>query len=147
MDLERNDLMQLVNALPDSFDFYHLGTVKQESHASIGYTAEKTCSIVFHLQGDLEAWVMILFDHELDTSLYSELGNLIVSKIANYLSAKNGLEIMISPPQSLNHAQAKKIIQTNTQAIKRTYVHFYNNSFIPIETVLLPTPLKEKGYA
>src|SRR4051794_39611054 len=98
MDAREESLLQVANALPDQFEFYHLGQVSQQpSHAHL----DEVCAIAFYLSGDVEAIMILLFSKQLDSSLYSELGNILASQMATQLSNKSGMDLHISPPQKL----------------------------------------------
>ena len=138
-----SSLTEIINALPNHLEFYHLGKVELQEFE---HTWQETTAVAFRLYGERMALVILLFDKDLDESVYSEFGNLLVSRIATELSSKNGLEVTISPPMKFNPSRLQKLIQRVT-AIRKTYVHFHNNSAIPIETWILPTVVEEAGYA
>ncbi len=134
--------IQLFTAQQDSLQF--LSTALEEL---ITIDFKETDAIAYHLFGDLRALIIILFAKDLDFATYSELGNVLASKIANQLSLDNGADILISPPQQLNHAQIEQLIQNKNTVIRRTYTHLNKNSVIPIATWVLPTPSEGFGYA
>lgn len=142
-ELENDNLINVVNALPSHFEFYHLGKVTQQSSPC---EFQDKCSVLFRIYGDIQAWIILVFESDLDFSVYSELGNLLVSQIANQLSSRNGLDVMITPPQLLREDQAIKITENSPQLIRKNYAHFYKNSTIPIETLIVPTPIEGPNY-
>jgi chemotaxis protein CheY-P-specific phosphatase CheC len=126
----------LANALPDQFEFYHLGQVALQSTNS---SLEDANAIAFHIAGDMMAVVVLLFAKGLDSSIYSELGNILVSRLATQLNQKDGIDLMISPPQSLTENQLNQIMQHHIPPIKRNYSHIHQGSIISIEALILPT--------
>src|SRR5687768_3175442 len=106
MDVLKETLSQIETALPQNFDFYHLGKVILEPVQSF---SEDVYAIAYGLAGDLRAAIVILFDKGLDVSTYSEMGNIIVSQLSTQLSKNEGLDLIVSPPQNLSPTQLKSI--------------------------------------
>jgi len=136
--------IDLTSALPQRFEFYHLGEVEL---MEVNEPISDATAVGFRLYGDLSALVIVLFPRALDISTYSELGNVIASRMATQLNTQNGIEVMVSPPQSIGENQLKQIIQRVNPITRRTYAHFYMDSVIPVETLVLPTPSEGLGYA
>ncbi len=142
---ENPSLLQVMNALPQQFDFYHLGKIQLQGTEIF---IENTQSIGFQFIGDLSAWMIVFFQSTLDASMYAEVGNLLASQVATQLYFKNGLEVMISPPQSFTQAQVQSLCHSSVSEIRRqTYCHFYQNSVIPIETWVISVARELKGHA
>src|SRR4051812_47893563 len=128
---------QILDAFPTDFDFYHLGRVEEQ--AELMLSLQDCSAIAFQLRGDATAWVVVIFSKELDSSVYSELGNILVSKMATQLNLQAGADVIISPPHFLSPPQVEKILLASQPLERKTYGHFYQNSVIPIETWILPT--------
>lgn len=146
MDSQRLNLEQLASALPTQFDFYHLGKVEQQPLSNSNFFRD-ACAVGFRLLGDLNGLMIVLFEKDLDHSTYTEFGNLLASRLATQLQTENGLDVMISPPQSLEHGLVQKLLEKNSSIIRRTYAHFYKNSVISVETLVLSAPSEGIGYA
>lgn len=122
-------------ALPESFQFYHLGEVRpstgenhqpspvfdwKNSTALEGYTA-----IGFKVLDEANLWFVVLFEKTLDTDVYSELGNILASRFATRLQRlrDGGDSLTISPPQKLSMRLFSKWIETSPPAWEQTYRH------------------------
>jgi hypothetical protein len=138
------NINQVLDALPERFQFYHLGDVELQSYE---IHVEDTSAVAIQLFGDLRALVVVLFPKDLDVSTYSELGNVLASKIANHMSLQNQIDIVISPPQILNRTQIDQLSKSESSITKRTYTHCYKNTVIPVSTWILPAPSEGIGYA
>ena len=138
-----NPLLEIANALPAHLDFYHMGHMELRP---IDFSVEDSQAIALRIHGDRSATVVVLFEQGLDESMYTEFGNLLGSQVANRLNAENQIDIHISPPYSISSTRLKQMIQGVTP-IKKTYVHLYKNSVIPIQTLILPNIGEEIGYA
>jgi hypothetical protein len=148
MDSANSILTQLVNALPLQFDFYHLGKVEQQTFP---FELKNMNGVAFRIYGDLNALMIVLFDKDLDHTVYSELGNLLASSLVTRIHQEKGIDLMISPPQAIQHGLLEQVLQqmiSNAQPIiRRTYTHVFKNSIIPVETLVLSVPSEESGYA
>jgi hypothetical protein len=138
-------ISELTSALPEGFSFYHLGQVEplptsgRLDHSPSIYP--DSIGVAYRIQGDLRGLFIIVLDKGLDVSIYSELGNILASRLASNLSSsEDGLEIMISPPHVLNHSQLERLMRSQHPVIRKTYTHFDRNLSIPIQTLILLTP-------
>jgi hypothetical protein len=101
--------MNLQDALPIAFGFYHLGhvemnTVPESSLAekiAQASWADDFAAVAFRLHGERKHVLVMLFDKDLDASAYTEMGNVIASRAAMRLSETGAFDCAISPPQSL----------------------------------------------
>jgi len=136
---------RLLDAFPTQFEFYHLGTVEQKT---LDFSLnEDFTAVMYRIHGDIHATFLLFFEKSLDPSVYSELGNVLASRIVSQLHAQEGMDLMISPPKLLNPDQVAKILKGMSPAIRKTYAHFYKNSVIPVESVVLSALAEEIGYA
>ena len=138
-------ISELTSALPDGFAFYHLGQVEPlPTSGRLDNTPSiypDSIGIAYQIQGDLRGLFIIVLDKGLDISTYSELGNILASRMANKLSSsEEGPEIMISPPHVLNHSQLERLMRSQHPIIRKTYTHFDHGLSIPIQTLILLTP-------
>jgi hypothetical protein len=156
LTLESDPLLQVIEALPDQFEFYHLGGVELQSPASDENAArEKLLAldlaenhvIGFTIQGDIKLHLLLFFDKALDKSTYSELGNVIASKIVTHLTQNQEMDLLLSPPQNMAESQIHRIAQSNMQMLCRTYAHFFQNSVISIEAMIIPGSAEGTGNA
>jgi len=139
---------EILKALPKHFDFYHLGEIQLTPDSPLPSTPlkdqkadhyiENKQAIGYRIFGDRKVLFVLLIPEGLDLSTYSEFGNLLVSKITNQIQQESMLDLYISPPFSIHISRLTQILHTN-QAIKKTYLHSYGNSVIPIETLILPS--------
>ena len=148
----KTEILQVARALPQTLEFYHLGEVKlQHPHSMPDSGSEvdfqESSVIGFQIFGESKATILFFFAKDLDVSVYSELGNLLTSQIANQVSRENHIDVLISPPRRINIKQVEQMIQNHPPLLKRTYIHFCKNQRVPIITWLLPTPSEGFGYA
>ncbi len=153
---EQYSFDQLFEALPSSFNFYHLGKVELLSESDFPASPhlppsplsdETSHGLSFHLRGDLNATFIVLFRKDLDLSIYSELGNILASKIANQLLVEKNLQIAISPPHALSNQEMERLFEIESFPVRRTYVHQYENRFIYLETLFMSSLAEEIGNA
>jgi hypothetical protein len=142
--------MDLVELLPQRFSFYEQGQVilqnsitsilepttpsRLESRRGVGFR-------IFHLDNAPSAILIFLFDANEDESMYTEMGNILASKLCQSLSEQEKSEMMISPPIQL---QARQLLRLSSQhtGTRRIYLHTYLQNGIekstPVETWTLP---------
>lgn len=144
-----------VAALPECFDFYHLGSVARDEAAQPEPVAplealafEDRFAIGFGFHGDMRGLMILLLDKGLDLEVYSELGNLLAARIALELHRKGGLDVMISPPYSLSPKRLEEILASPPgKMIRQAYLHRYGSATVRMEAVILPSETKEAGHA
>jgi len=147
MDAVNSTLTQLIEAFPRDFGFYHLGRVELQNPDEFAVNErEDQSAIAFRIYGDLEAWVVILFEKNLDISTYSELGNILVSKIATHLNLNNGLDVLVEPPRMIVPSQFEGALRNSNTAVRKSYAHFHKNLIIPIDTWVLPAASDQFGH-
>lgn len=141
--LDQN-LFQFSDALPQEFDFYHLGKVKQEpSHEDF----KEYSAVAFQFYGEWSAILVLLFSKELDFDLYAEMGNILASRIVMQLNQEKGLDLMISPPQVIQEKTLERMTQNAKLVLHHSYTHLYQNSVIPVKTLLFSTQAEGNSYA
>lgn len=134
--------------LPQHFQFYHLGEVSSKALFNKTENPLKDALAVgYQIKGDIQAVVLVIFDRGLDLSVYSELGNVLASQIANQLHSQKGFDVLISPPQILSESLFENIQRSQKPLLKRTYAHVYHNFVIPIETWILKALPEGVGHA
>lgn len=147
MDPTQNYLEQIANALPLQLEFYHLGNVKMQP---MEYEWFEVCTLAFRVfYTESSATVLIRFEKHLDCSMYSELGNLLVSQIANQLtpfSEDHQRTVTITPPHFLSEERVAQLL-SHCSPVKKMYVHFFKSLMIPIEALILPDTTEGMGYA
>lgn len=133
----------LSESFPERIPFYHLGEValsdSPEPDAAAFADPDRRC-LGFQLQGDVSGVVAVLFDADQDLSTYSELGNLLASRIATELSRRVGLDVLISPPRPLGMERLARMLQTAGQPhFRRTYLHvFRDQPTVPVQLIVVP---------
>ena len=110
-----------MNLFPESFEFYHLGNVEKQLPISSVQSLELDgrSGVSFNLYGDTTGLIVFLFEEGLDVSTYTEMGNVLASRMATQLSIQQGWDVMISPPRFLNSAQLRSQLLPPLQALER----------------------------
>lgn len=137
------ELSHLANALPSHFQFYHLGEVEMTPLLN---SFADTTSIAYRLSGEITALLVLSFAKELDMSIYSEVGNIIASRLVTQLS-EEGIDVTISSPKHLDPKQIKLLLGNKESIIRRTYAHLLKNSVIPLEATIFAASQEGIGYA
>lgn len=149
-------LAKLVDALPEEFPFYHLGSVEMqqpgdsqaESLEGILASLDLRVAVGFSFQGDVRSVLVMFFKEGLDISKYMEVGNILASQIANRLSVSEAIDVLPSPPRVLSTHQVHELLRNRQRSlIHKTYRHIFESEIIPIEVLILPVPSEEVGYA
>lgn len=148
MDIENQSQFEshLKISLPQSFDFYHLGKVKIIEEESLendnfkellnSLAHKRGIGLRIHtLEEDLNAYMIVLIDADLDLETYSELGNILASQISNNLS-RNQIDSYITPPHILSVFQLRKAVASQRPQIQREYIHLFKDKMIPIQTLI-----------
>jgi hypothetical protein len=134
----------LTQALPQGFDFYHLGRIDLEPGDAISSESAKRAlasdhfGIGYRFEGEARGGLILLVGEGLDPSVYSEAGNIIASRIASSLSGEGRLEVAVSPPLLLTRLQLTRLLASE-DAVVRLYVHRQEHRAIPLQAVLLPS--------
>ena len=108
--------MELHDAFPRRFQFFHFGSVEQ-GRAGLDFARaeeEALLFVAFRMSGDDEGLCAVAFANEPalteeDQSMAVEMANILVSKFATQLSDQNGELIRISPPELLNKENRKDL--------------------------------------
>lgn len=137
-------LEQLSQALPEEFEFYHLGKVLAQTAELHDFpNLEDTLAMGYAFNGDTNGILIAIFDRGLDSSTYSEMGNILASQFATRLSKNNELDVMIGPPKELSENTLGHLSRSASSTLARTYHHLYNGKIIPVQVLVLP--LGEQG--
>lgn len=130
------------NHLPESFPFYSFGQVtRREPAQSAKPLAEILAGksgVSFRLLGEPAVLLVVLFDSELDASMYTEMGNILASKLCQSLSEQGEGDLMITPPLTLGAQQLARLLRANYPYIHRSYEHLNQDTQVLIETLILP---------
>lgn len=130
----------LARSLPEQFPFYHLGEVALTEEPPTSWSEEGVNAFAFSLRGDIEGLLLVAVDSAEDASLYSEVGNLLASGLANKLDSAEGLDIVISPPQPIETARLRALLESPADGlskVEKTYLHRYENKLVPVRTLLI----------
>jgi hypothetical protein len=137
--------MDLTSYLPREFPFYHLGTVTldetvagPEAVPSDEPQFAHSTGVAFQLLGELDDWLVLVFEQGLDVPTYTEMGNIIASQLATQLSAE-GKEAMISPPRELKTPQLVRLLSNAGEArpLSRLYRHTHRGETFAVRAYLL----------
>lgn len=124
---------RLIESLPESFSFYHLGEVRMQDSAAPSpslrdggavspFVSTDRLAVAFTLQGDVRGALVLVFDQGLDVSTYSEMGNIIASRMVTRLGDHEGLDVSLSPPRILTAAQLQGLMRSGRREA-RAYMH------------------------
>jgi hypothetical protein len=111
--MELNNLSEISNLLPENFGFYGLGTVELQKTVEASETLPLDFDLlrgvgfrVYHLDDAPSALLLFVFGADLDESMYTEMGNVLASKLCQNLTEQQKSEMMISPPIHLKSLRA-----------------------------------------
>jgi len=119
--------LQLSEALPESFDFYHVGRVELATQADPADLAFHTLpiAIAYSFAGDARGAVITLFDGELEESACEELGNIITCRWAS--RQEQGVDLEVFPPRRIERAVIEKMIHASSVAARGDYLLRFND--------------------
>jgi CheY-specific phosphatase CheX len=144
----RTDIaLRLIDALPERFDFYHLGEVQKTSFTvqapkvteEILATIEDYSAISFSLFGDIRGVLIFLFDKGLDASTYTEMGNILASQLASHLAERHGVDEMISPPILANSERVASLLKAQTDIATQSYTHVHQGNSVTVRMLIIPS--------
>jgi hypothetical protein len=154
--MELNHLTEISDLLPENFGFYGLGSVdlqnKVESSETLPLDFDLLRGVVFrvyHLDDAPSALLLFIFGADLDESMYTEMGNVLASRLCQGLTETQKSEMMISPPIMLKSNQLKRLAgpEGKFSGPGRLYLHSYSENgikkSIPVETWTLPAGKSE----
>jgi hypothetical protein len=116
----------------ESFSFYRQGTV---SHAPVraetsGASLLESCRcIAFSLSGawgERSALFLVLFERSLDASMYTEMANVLASRLATRISREHQADVTLSPPRQLADAALRAML-ADGRAERDEYIHADGN--------------------
>lgn len=132
--------MNLMDALPETFPFYHLGKVEALDSASGPLWHESTHDFVgirFDLSGELNARLFLFFQKDLDLSTYMEVGNILASQTASRYSLGSQKTVHITPPHILSRESLGHLARTYFHAPLRYYSHQLSGQPIQLQSLLV----------
>jgi hypothetical protein len=148
LEQEIKILSDLESALPEKVPFYHLGEVTLNNEILSSERELIDMEVLgYSFLGDVRGLMLVLFDKGLDSSIYSELGNVIAARTASRLGNEKALDVLISPPKKLSSEQVNKLVDQGSMIIHRTYLHVHKGVTIPVQTWILPHTKAEAGNA
>jgi hypothetical protein len=143
-------LERLIDCLPRSFAFYHLGQVELRTEQArkilalspgsaplYPTTSSDRIAVAYSIEGDIRGLITLVFDQGLDVSTYAELGNIIASRVATDLENRHGLDVTVSPPRILRAAQVEELLNQDRPRLTRTYLHQHEGKVVPLQTLLM----------
>jgi len=139
MESNTHLLDQLSIGLPRSFDFYHLGQVR-EINNNVPDLKNKTgvAFNVYSTDDNSQACVIAIFDSRLDVSMYTEMGNIMASHATGNIKPA-----MMTPPRILNELRLRSILENRSELNYRSFVHDYQNQAVPVHIAIVPFQLPE----
>lgn len=122
-------------SLPREFEFYHLGQVEQRPGseappAGAGLLGDDRLGVAFQVRGDWNGWLLLDFDRGLDSSTYSEMGNVIASQFADRLSRAGQGDVLVSPPLLVTADQAARRLGGRPPELTTGYFHVHENTVV-----------------
>ena len=130
-------------SFPDSLEFYELGRMLSDAHATESVTLQDLSSELLTLRSrafrifsmddtDRDEFIGLLFfpTYE-DESTYEEFGNVVFSQCLN---ASPGL--WVSPPVEMHQSDAVKMAQTLQDLYVRKYLHLHDGRVRPLWVLL-----------
>jgi hypothetical protein len=147
---------RLAASLPETFEFYHLGTVQPArapgimSPQKMLATSLATHSKVgFTIHGDVEGALVIAFERGLDLSTYMEMGNVIASRMVTAFvqDSETKVDAMISAPQSLTEKALDRLLQAARPEVitMKVYVHRHEGRVHAVYAFLVPAAPSGQG--
>jgi hypothetical protein len=138
--------------LPDELPFYHLGEIRRADDAAAGEgvagAAEADFAqlrgVGFRLAGELNGVFIIAFDRDLDASTYTEMGNVLASRLATEMSRRAGRPVRLSPPHALEGAPLRELL-TGPAGESFRFIHHWRGTAIPVRARF--APVEESGNA
>jgi hypothetical protein len=136
-------------ALPTGFSFYDLGEVTSDAKGSAlpddlsnlhqSKALDQFLAIGFRLITETNTWVVTLFDSQLDSNIYSELGNILASQFASRLQQlEDSMEpILISPPMKLSTPLLTRWLEARPSLLARTYWHRFEDRSVAVHALVL----------
>ena len=120
--------LNLYAALPEKFEFYHLGQVKRvDPKVETTELESDLIYIGFRIMDEVPVTLVLAFEASLEqgtqSSMQAELGNIIASKFAARLQKENRFEVMISPPIALTYSKILKLLSSGPQPVITHYLH------------------------
>ncbi len=124
---------QLIDSLPKNFSFYHLGDVNFVQEATPSFLSwederesllsSDRSALSYTLSGEIQGCVLIVLEPGLDSSTYSELGNVLVSRLVDALETKHFLQVSLSPPRIITGRRLQEHLTQNRPAIHGQVEH------------------------
>jgi hypothetical protein len=148
---------QILQSLPQSFDFYGMGKVEaQETEVSTeAEPGEGKVGVAFSVFPMLDAedpkfrtLLLTVFDDGMETEMYSEIGNIIASRFATGVSKALSEDITITPPLLLKTPAVQRLTRMKKQTLTvKRYVHAHEQKLIPIEVYVLKVEGDQAAHA
>ena len=145
--LSNQMLSDLQSLFPTQLDFYHLGQLELYRRSHRGYPQEQ--KILYTLEGDLRGQFLISFPQNQDSSLYLEIGNVLLGRFTTQLSELMNLDVLFSPPQVLSakNSAYPQHQDGSHQTIRLNYRFSKPNLIESFDADLEIFRLKETGHA
>jgi hypothetical protein len=138
------ELETLGQALPGTFSFYHLGQISPETQKDDGRFTDASqieradrSALGIRIQGDVQALMLVLVDEGLDLSIYSEVANVLASRLATQLSAQHDIDVVISAPVALSPSRLNDLLKPGQSVLSKRYYHYHAGATIGVDAVLI----------
>jgi hypothetical protein len=137
--MDTQTLSRISASLPDRFTFYGYGEVSsRDSTGDLESLTANKIGVSFRVLGSPAALLIVLFENRLDVSMYSELGNILASKLCQKLSEQGEGDLMITPPVLITPTQLGRLSKMKLPFVHRSYQHLDDDRIVPVETLILP---------
>jgi hypothetical protein len=127
----------LESSLPESFPFYHLGTIEANQRADEHSDLSDLQIIAYALKGDVDAVFLVGIEKGLDSSVYSEAGNILASRLVTALAREASLDVVLSPPQILSGDLYSKLDARWETLLERDYLHLHEKNSVQVRCRLV----------
>lgn len=138
------NLKSVRESLPEQFDFYHLGSIQkassEASRADLLITPD-SINLSYLIHGDERGVFLVSIAPGLDLSMYSEVGNILASRLSQGLSQAEDKDLLVSPPKPIPFKKALELIKSNSSWIHQTYVHQHGGQLVSIQTYVCLAPI------
>lgn len=95
--------------LKEELPFYDVGTIRINNHGDPAKVWDEVETIYFNLEGEEQGFALFTYPRTLDASLYSEMGNVLVSYWANERANHRSKIVLVSSPKLLNVKQLNRL--------------------------------------
>ncbi len=135
----------LADYLPEAIDFYDRSVICQApSELLRGNPLEIDSdlqAVGFELFGERPAWILFLIPEHADLSEYTELGNILASRLAQDFSEAEDVPTLISPPRNLSAKDLDIFFRPGAKMEHRRFVRtFLDETTSLVDCLIISKP-------